>query len=270
MNKKRIIAGIAAVIVIAVLGAAIAFAYTRGQEEENLGENQRYVYAYITGIEGNEVTYTELDESVVTAYLEQQEASDENDDAGEEEKTAEEDRTAGDNLVANENSDAGAGEASQSSGMPHGDFSGGEMSSGMPGGDFSDGERPSGMLSGDGMPEDGERPSGMPGGDFSDGEMPSGMPGGDTSGNTVENSTEMPEEMEMPSGMPGGDTSGESGRGTMGGSEVVTTLIPVGVTVHTASDAETTFQRLVSGDMVKILMETNAEGEEVIIEIWML
>ena len=56
----------------------------------------------------------------------------------------------------------------------------------------------------------------------------------------------------------------------MGGSEAVTTLIPVGVTVHTTSGAETTFQRLVSGDMVKILMETNAEGEEVIIEIWML
>ena len=172
------------------------------------------------------MTYTELDESVVTAYLEQQEASDENDDADEEEKTAGEDRTAGDNRAADGDSDAEAGEITQNGGMPSGDFSGGEM--------------------------------------------PSGMPGGDTSGNTVENSTEMPEEMEMPSGMPGGDTSGESGRGTMGGSEVVTTLIPVGVTVHTASDAETTFQRLVSGDMVKILMETNAEGEEVIIEIWML
>ena len=86
-------------------------------------------------------------------------------------------------------------------------------------------------------------------------------------------SGEMPEGMEMPSGMPDSDTSGESGnsgRGSMGNGETVTTLIPVGVTVHTTSDAKTTFQRLVSGDMIKILMETNADGEEVIIEIWML
>ncbi len=182
MNKKKIVAVVAVVVALVLLGAAIALAYIKGQEEEPLGENQRYVYAYITGIEGNEVTYTELDESVVAAYLEQQAEAEESDDA-------------------------------------------------------SDGDS--------GADADEDAPSG----------------GG------------MPEGMEMPSGMPDSDTSGESGnsgRGSMGSGETVTTLIPVGVTVHTTSDAKTTFQRLVAGDIIKILMETNADGEEVIIEIWML
>ena len=52
--------------------------------------------------------------------------------------------------------------------------------------------------------------------------------------------------------------------------ETVTTLIPVGVTVHTASDTETTFSRLAAGDLLKILVETDISGNDVIEEIWML
>jgi hypothetical protein len=66
----------------------------------------------------------------------------------------------------------------------------------------------------------------------------------------------------MPSDAPGGmsDMTGET----------VTTLIPVGVTVHTASDTETTFSRLAAGDLLKILVETDISGNDVIEEIWML
>lgn len=56
MNKKKIVAVVAVVIALVLLGAAIALAYTNVNKEESLGENQCYVYAYITGIEGNEVT----------------------------------------------------------------------------------------------------------------------------------------------------------------------------------------------------------------------
>ena len=67
---------------------------------------------------------------------------------------------------------------------------------------------------------------------------------------------------EMPQGAPGGmsDMTGET----------VTTMIPVGVTVHTTSDTTTTFSCLAAGDLLKILVETDTDGNEVIEEIWML
>ena len=51
--------------------------------------------------------------------------------------------------------------------------------------------------------------------------------------------------------------------------ESVTTLIPVSTVVHTTAGTETTFQRLAAGDLLKLLIETGEDGEEVIIEIWM-
>ncbi len=49
----------------------------------------------------------------------------------------------------------------------------------------------------------------------------------------------------------------------------MTVQIPVGVTVHTTSDTTTTFSRIKSGDVLKLLLETDENGEEVIVEIWM-
>ena len=58
------------------------------------------------------------------------------------------------------------------------------------------------------------------------------------------------------------------GNGGMSGKSV-TTLIPVSTVVHTTAGTETTFQRLAAGDLLKLLIETSEDGEEVIIEIWM-
>lgn len=77
--------------------------------------------------------------------------------------------------------------------------------------------------------------------------------------------------------MPGDATSdgtGSNGGGAPGGNggmsgESVTTLIPVSTVVHTTEGTETTFQRLAAGDLLKLLIETSEDGEEVIIEIWM-
>lgn len=136
---------------------------------EALGDHQKYVYAYVSSIEGNEVTYMEVDESVAKAAEERAK-----------EKAKAED---------------GAG---------------------------SDSTEQSGQM-----------------------QMPPDM-----------------DSTEMPQGAPGGmsDMTGET----------VTTMIPVGVTVHTTSDTTTTFSRLASGDLLKILVETDSDGNEVIEEIWML
>ena len=68
MIKKKAVAG-GIVALAAVLGGGI-FAWTRRIEDtETLADNQKYVYAYVTSIEGNELTYVEVDESVVEAYL---------------------------------------------------------------------------------------------------------------------------------------------------------------------------------------------------------
>lgn len=62
----------------------------------------------------------------------------------------------------------------------------------------------------------------------------------------------------------------EGGRLIPQNSENITTYVPVDTVVHTNADTETTFQRLASGDRLKLLVEAAANGEEVIVEIWML
>ena len=242
MIKKKAVAG-GIVALAAVLGGGGIFAWTRRIEDtETLADNQKYVYAYVTSIVGNELTYVEVDESVVEAYL-----------ASSTENT--------------ENAEKGG----DGSGAP-----GGSDGSGAPGG--SDAAGASG--DGSGAPGDG---SGAPGrmsqgtsGTNDSTEMSDGMPQG-TSG--TNDSTEMSDGMpqEENGDMPGDATSdgtGSNGGGAPGGNggmsgKSVTTLIPVSTVVHTTAGTETTFQRLAAGDLLKLLIETSEDGEEVIIEIWM-
>ena len=218
MIKKKAVAG-GIVALAAVLGGGGIFAWTRRIEDtETLADNQKYVYAYVTSIEGNELTYVEVDESVVEAYL-----------ASSTENT--------------ENAEKGG----DGSGAP-----GGSDGSGAPGGSDAAG------ASGDG--------SGAPGG------MPQGTSG---TNDSTEMSDGMPQEEN--GDMPGDATSdgtGSNGGGAPGGNggmsgKSVTTLIPVSTVVHTTAGTETTFQRLAAGDLLKLLIETSEDGEEVIIEIWM-
>ena len=193
MIKKKAVAG-GIVALAAVLGGGGIFAWTRRTADtETLADNQKYVYAYVTSIEGNELTYVEVDESVVEAYL-----------ASSTENT--------------ENAEKGG----DGSGAP------GRMSQGTSGTNDST-EMSDGMT----QEENGD----MPGDATSDG---TGSNGG---------------------GAPGGN-GGMSGKS-------VTTLIPVSTVVHTTAGTETTFQRLAAGDLLKLLIETSEDGEEVIIEIWM-
>ena len=167
--KKKVTIVVVIVLVIVLIAVCVMWRIGGVETESALGDHQKYVYAYVSSIEGNEVTYMEVDESVAKAAEERAK-----------EKTKAED---------------GAG---------------------------SDSTEQSGQM-----------------------QMPPDM-----------------DSTEMPQGAPGGmsDMTGET----------VTTLIPVGVTVHTTSDTTTTFSRLASGDLLKILVETDSDGNEIIEEIWML
>ena len=239
MIKKKAVAG-GIVALAAVLGGGGIFAWTRRIEDtETLADNQKYVYAYVTSIEGNELTYVEVDESVVEAYL-----------ASSTENT--------------ENAEKGG----DGSGAP-----GGSDGSGAPGGSDAAGAPGDGL----GAPGDG---SGAPGDSTEAPGDGSGAPGRMSQGTSGTNdSTEMSDGMtqEENGDMPGDATSdgtGSNGGGAPGGNggmsgKSVTTLIPVSTVVHTTAGTETTFQRLAAGDLLKLLIETSEDGEEVIIEIWM-
>lgn len=225
MIKKKAVAG-GIVALAAVLGGGGIFAWTRRTADtETLADNQKYVYAYVTSIEGNELTYMEVDESVVEAYLASSTEDTENTEKG------------GDG--------SGAPGGSDGSGAP-----GGSDTAGAPG--------DSTEASGDGSGAPGRMSQGTSGTDANT-ETSDGQPqeeNGDMPGDTALDGTEKNGE-EAPGG--NGGMSGES----------VTTLIPVSTVVNTAAGTETTFQRLAAGDLLKLLIETSEDGEEVIIEIWM-
>ena len=209
MIRKKVMAG-GIVALAAVLGGGGVFAWThRTADMETLADNQKYVYAYVTSIEGNELTYMEVDESVVEAYLASSTENTENAEKG------------GDGSGVPGGSD-GSGAPGDGSGAP------GRMSQGTSGTNDS-------TVMSYGMPQ--EENGDMPGDATSDG---TGSNGG---------------------GAPGGN-GGMSGKS-------VTTLIPVSTVVHTTAGTETTFQRLAAGDLLKLLIVTSEDGEEVIVEIWM-
>lgn len=225
MIKKKAVAG-GIVALAAVFGGGGIFTWTRRTADtETLADNQKYVYAYVTSIEGNELTYMEVDESVVEAYLASSTEDTENTEKG------------GDGSGAPGGSD-GAGAPGDGSGAP-----GGSDGSGAPG----DGSGAPGRMSQgtSGTNDSTVMSYGMPQEENGD------MPGDATSDGTGSNG----------GGAPGGN-GGMSGKS-------VTTLIPVSTVVHTTAGTETTFQRLAAGDLLKLLIVTSEDGEEVIVEIWM-
>ena len=242
MKKKKFLAVLLGCVLVLASGGCAAWSMQKA--EASLKENQRYVYAYITSIQGNEVSYMEVEESVALSMLEEESA--------EENSQKDDSVNQGDTSSAGERPDMGSfpsgGEMPDMSNFP----SGGEMpdmGSFPSGGEMPDmGSFPSGGE----MPDMGSFPSG--------GEMPDmgSFPSGG----------EMPDMSNFPSEGRSENGTDEMQFGEM--SEIVTTYIPVGVTVHTAADVSTTFSRLASGDFIKILVETNAEDVEIIEEIWML
>ena len=246
MIKKKAVAG-GIVALAAVLGGGGIFAWTRRTADtETLADNQKYVYAYVTSIEGNELTYMEVDESVVEAYLASSTEDTENTEK------------CGDGSGAPGGSDgSGAPGGSDTAGAPGDSTEASGDGSGAPG-DGSGAPGDSTETSGDGSGAPGRMSQGTSGTDANT-ETSDGQPqeeNGDMPGDTALDGTEKN----------GGEAPG--GNGGMSG-ESVTTLIPVSTVVHTTAGTETTFQRLAAGDLLKLLIETSEDGEEVIVEIWM-
>lgn len=195
-RHKKVGIGVAlsAALVLVLFIASDAFGSVSASDTVALSAGQSLVYATITSIEGNEITYTKIDSDVAEKLLKRQE----------EEESQTKDQSSGDHADA-------------------------------------------------GMPSGGEMPAGTDSTDRSQqGEM--------TENASSDESTETSDAQSQPAMSPNMQSQGES----------VTAQIPVGTTVHTTTDTTTTFSRLRSGDFIKILLDTDADGDQVISEIWML
>lgn len=133
-GKKKIAAAVIGLLGVSIAAAAGVLLWKKNAgTEEALKENQFYVYAYVSEIEGNELTYMKLDEAVVEAYIARTQETDEAKAEG---------GAAGDGEAQGEN---------QKEGMPEGERpDAGMLETGMP-----EGERPE-----VGMPEREENPEG--------------------------------------------------------------------------------------------------------------
>lgn len=176
MTRKVIVT---AVCIIAAGAAVFSYCLRSALQAAGAGEEQKTVYAYVTAIEGNEITYFEVDEAMALS-------------AGQEK---EEDDPAGDTQedMQKENQEEGAKDRNDN---------------------FADDRQ---------------------------------------------------QERQPPES---GEPLGEGKKPAEG--DMVTILIPVGVTVYTATDTKTTFSRLAQGDLLKLVFETGADGNEVIVEIYMM
>ena len=65
--KKKVTIVVVIVLVIVLIAACVMWRIGGVETESALGDHQKYVYAYVSTIEGNEVTYMEVDESVAKA-----------------------------------------------------------------------------------------------------------------------------------------------------------------------------------------------------------
>ena len=201
-RHKRVGIGVAlsAALVLVLFIASDAFGSVSASDTVALSAGQSLVYATITSIEGNEITYTKIDSDVAEELLKRQEEEESQKDETKKDESQTKDQSSGDSTDA---------------GMP----SGGEMPAGT---DSTD------------------RPQ--------------------QQGGSSDESTETSDAQSQPAMSPNMQSQGES----------VTAQIPVGTTVHTTTDTTTTFSRLRSGDFIKILLDTDADGDQVISEIWML
>lgn len=252
MKKK--VAGVL-IFVLLFSGAGIGgywyfFGNKNKIEEITVGKNQNLIVAQISRINGNEITYGIAEEVDFQGIGGRQ-----MDNSSAQEHKDSQENTDIKNIPENEGF---SGRQNMPEEEKTGDMEEQEM---------SQGERPSGMREQSMSKE--ELPSGMGERKMPEGEPPSDMEQGEVSAesgkaedsNSVRKNREWDKEKE--------DALNNKTRYTLTGEEE-TTLIPVGTTVTTQLGTTTTFARLAAGDMVKILMEKDENGKDVIVGIWMI
>ena len=100
--KKKVTIVVVILLVIVLIAACVMWKMGGVEAESALRDNQKYVYAYVSSIEGNEVTYTEVDESVAKAAEERAK-----------EKAEAEDGAGSDSTGQGDNNDGGTDSAGQ-------------------------------------------------------------------------------------------------------------------------------------------------------------
>ena len=245
MKKKKKIIMITVLVLLLGGGITAGILVWKNKDsslEETLGKDQSYLYGQIETIAGNDMKI-----AVAEAVTVERTSMKGGFSGGKTNRSNKE----------SSNSDSSSSEQNnsvESSGneMPSGEFPGGQM----PDGEFPGGQMPSG-----------EFPGGqMPGGEFPGGQMPSG---GNTSNNSEKDGTSSDTSSKKSSDASSSEESNTVTTYNLTG-EKAEYLIPVKTSVTTQLGAVTTFSRLATGDYVKLLMEKDEDGKDVIIKIWIV
>ena len=239
--KKKVTIVVVIVLVIVLIAACVMWRIGGVETESALGDHQKYVYAYVSSIEGNEVTYMEVDESVAKAAEERAKEKAKAEDGAVRTvqvrvikvMAAQVQQVRVIRMMAAQVQQVRVIRAAAQVQMKINPVW--ERPPDMDGSSGGDQTPPD--MSGASTDIESTEQSGQ-------NQAPSDMGSTSTDTESTEQSgqMQMPPDMdstEMPQGAPGGmsDMTGET----------VTTMIPVGVTVHTTSDTTTTFSRLASG-----------------------
>ena len=242
-KRKKVIFSILGVLVVLciaflVWGRKLIKKDTDTQVAIKTTDKQKVTYAKVDSINGNEISYTLLEEK------------------------AEDDATP----FSGESKSSSTESATSSEGKSKSDGEASDGSGGFPGGGFNPGSMPSG---GD------FDPSSMPsGGDFD----PSSMPGGGSGsfpgrGGFSDSKGERPSSGDSFGRKQNGRDSSTvltyNGKNYMLSTETKTEYIPVGVVVTTKLGTETTFSRISSGDCLAIVTEL-VDGQDSIVAIYIV
>lgn len=253
MKKKIVIL----IILLCFLGGGGAGGYwhfTQNKEtnEITVKENQSLIVAQISEINGNEMQYkiakeVDLQETGKNGFGERNEKNTKSEEESESRNMPEMPSDIGSGSMLEMSSDMGNGSMSEAPGdMGNGSMP--EMPGDMENGSMS--ETPSDMENG-GMPE-------MPGDMKEENAQNNKRYNGGSGNKNSEDDSLQKEKQKQNKTMY--SLTGEEG----------STLIPVGTTVTTQLGTTTTFSRLAAGDMVKLLMEKDKNGKDIVVGVWIV
>lgn len=237
MKKKKIGITLCAVITACAISACAFSKSTTTESETTLKDNQEYVYATVGSIVGNEMTYIKLSDNQIKML----------------EATSEKAKEKSSSKSSSDNSNASSSSKDDSSSNQSGEGQGGPPSVGS-----------------NDMPQGGptsQTESANQSGDLSS----SSSDTRSTSSNTNQSAPNMPSDEALNSTEDGvqARSNATGARNRQETKETVTVQIPVRVKVHTTADIITTFSRIEANDILKMLVEKDSGGNEVILEIWM-
>lgn len=264
MKKKVIVVLIVMLLFSGVgIGGYWYFCGNKNKTEEiTVGKNQNLVVAQISRINGNEITYAiakEVDFSEVGSGKKENSSTEEDRDSQSNNK----DTTGNENFGGRQS----MSEEKRTGNMERGDMQEGEIPNDIRERNIQEEEALSDIRQKN-IPA-GETPNDLEERNMPKGEMPSDMEQGAVSAESDKSEDSSSKVENKNSDKEKEETQRNKTMYTLTGEEE-TTLIPVGTTVTTQLGTTTTFSRLAAGDMVKLLVEKDKDGEDVIVGIWII